>query len=179
LRLNRKIRYIIKKVNHEGDNMNMNSIGTPVKTPFVQLSPTISYCILANFGLLFVFIAFIVGAFWINLLCLPAIILLGIAFYRFWTIRNIIYILTPEILKIRTGIFSYTLITVELYRVKDYTITQSFIMRILNIMTLTLMTTDKQDVSISLTGIPQSTLGDTMRDLVQTARTKSKIVEIN
>ena len=157
----------------------MDSIGTPVKQPYLQLSPTLSYSFLAIFGWLFLSIAFLVGAYWINVLCLPAIIILGIAFYRFWTIRNTIYILTEETLKIRTGIFSYTLITLELYRVKDYIITQSFIMRILKIMTLTLITTDKQDVIISLTGVKQSTLGDTVRMLVQKARSKSKIIELN
>jgi len=157
----------------------MDSIGTPVKQPYLQLSPTLSYSFLAIFGWLFLSIAFLVGAYWINVLCLPAIIILGIAFYRFWTIRNTIYILTEETLKIRTGIFSYTLITLELYRVKDYIITQSFIMRIFKIMTLTLITTDKQDVIISLTGVKQSTLGDTVRMLVQKARSKSKIIELN
>ncbi|PWS25877.1 hypothetical protein DHW03_18765 [Pedobacter yonginense] len=157
----------------------MNSIGTPVQQPYLQLSPTLAYCFLAIFGWLFLSIGFLVGAYWINMLCLPAIIILGIAFYRFWTIRNTIYILTEETLKIRTGIFSYTLITLELYRVKDYIITQSFIMRILKIMTLTLITTDKQDVIIALTGVNQSTLGDTVRELVQKARSKSKIIELN
>jgi hypothetical protein len=52
-------------------------------------------------------------------------------------------------------------------------------MRILKIMTLTLFTTDKQDVVIALNGIPQSNLNDTIRDLVQRARAKSKIIEIN
>lgn len=157
----------------------MKSIGIPVQQPFLQLSPTLSYCFLAIFGWLFVCTVLLVGAYWINLLCLPAMIILGMAFYRFWYLRNTIYILTHETLKIRTGIFNYTLITLELYRVKDYVITQNLIMRVLKIMTLTLVTTDKQDVFITLTGIKQSTLGDTIRDLVQKARSKSKIVEIN
>lgn len=104
---------------------------------------------------------------------------MAMAFYRFFYIRLTVYILTAETLKIRTGIFSYTLVTLELYRVKDYVIRQNLIMRILNIMTLTLFTTDKQDVVIALNGIPQSNLNDTIRDLVQRARAKSKIIEIN
>lgn len=157
----------------------MNSIGIPNQERYLQLSPTISYCFLSVFGLLFIAVALLVGAFWLNILCLPAIVVLAMAFYRFFYLRLTIYILTTETLKIRTGIFSYTLVTLELYRVKDYVIKQNLIMRILKIMTLTLFTTDKQDVVIALNGIPQSNLNDTIRDLVQRARAKSKIIEIN
>jgi uncharacterized membrane protein YdbT with pleckstrin-like domain len=157
----------------------MNSIGIPNQERYLQLSPTISYCFLSVFGLLFIAVALLVGAFWLNMLCLPAIVVLAMAFYRFFYIRLTLYILTAETLKVRTGIFSYTLVTLELYRVKDYVIKQNLIMRILKIMTLTLFTTDKQDVVIALNGIPQSNLNDTIRDLVQRARAKSKIIEIN
>lgn len=157
----------------------MNSIGIPNQERYLQLSPTISYCFLSVFGLLFIAVALLVGAFWLNMLCLPAIVVLAMAFYRFFYIRLTLYILTAETLKVRTGIFSYTLVTLELYRVKDYVIKQNLIMRILKIMTLTLFTTDKQDVVITLNGIPQSNLNDTIRDLVQRARAKSKIIEIN
>lgn len=157
----------------------MNSIGIPNQERYLQLSPTISYCFLSVFGLLFIAVALLVGAFWLNILCLTAIVVLAMAFYRFFYIRLTLYILTAETLKIRTGIFSYTLVTLELYRVKDYVIKQNLIMRILKIMTLTLFTTDKQDVVIALNGIPQSNLNDTIRDLVQRARAKSKIIEIN
>ena len=157
----------------------MNSIGIPNQERYLQLSPTISYCFLSVFGFLFIAVALLVGAFWLNMLCLPAIVVLAMAFYRFFYIRLTLYILTAETLKVRTGIFSYTLVTLELYRVKDYVIKQNLIMRILKIMTLTLFTTDKQDVVIALNGIPQSNLNDTIRDLVQRARAKSKIIEIN
>jgi uncharacterized membrane protein YdbT with pleckstrin-like domain len=157
----------------------MNSIGIPNQERYLQLSPTISYCFLSVLGLLFIAVALLVGAFWLNMLCLPAIVVLAMAFYRFFYIRLTLYILTAETLKIRTGIFSYTLVTLELYRVKDYVIKQNLIMRILKIMTLTLFTTDKQDVVIALNGIPQSNLNDMIRDLVQRARAKSKIIEIN
>jgi hypothetical protein len=75
--------------------------------------------------------------------------------------------------------FNYTLITLELYRVKDYIIKQNIVMRLIKIMTLTLITTDKQDVVVALTGIRKSNINDTVRELVQRARAKSKIIEIN
>lgn len=173
------LRFRTRKIKATNEADNMNSIGIPNQERYLQLSPTISYCFLSIFGLLFIAVALLVGAFWLNLLCLPAIVVLAIAFYRFFYNRLTLYILTEETLKIRTGIFSYTLVTLELYRVKDYIIKQDLIMRLFKIMTLTLYTTDKQDLVIALTGIPQSNLNDTIRDLVQRARAKSKIIEIN
>ncbi len=46
-------------------------------------------------------------------------------------------------------------------------------------MTLTLHTTDKMESILTMDGIPQSDLGDVIRDLVQRARAKSKIIEFN
>lgn len=157
----------------------MRSIGIPDKERYLQISPTISYCLLSVLGLLIMTVALLVGAFWLNILCLPAIVVLAMAFYRFFYIRNTVYILSEETLKVRTGMFNYTLITLELYRVKDYIIKQNIVMRLLKIMTLTLITTDKQDVVVALTGIRKSNINDTVRELVQRARAKSKIIEIN
>ena len=156
----------------------MNRIGTPSQSN-LTLIPTLAFCFLSISGKLFLGTAFLVGALWINFLCIPAIIILGIAFYRFWYLRNIIYIITAETIKTRTGIFNYMVTTLELYRVKDYIVTQSLIMRIFKIMTLTLYSTDKQESILAMEGIPQSGLCDVIRDLVQRTRSKSKIVEFN
>mgnify|MGYP003402931719 CR=1 FL=1 len=156
----------------------MNRIDTP-NQDHLRLSPTLSFCFLAISGKLFIGMALLVAAFWINFLCIPAMVIFGIAFYRFWYIRNVMYIITSETIKTRTGIFNYVVTTLELYRVKDYIVTQSLIMRIFKIMTLTLYTTDKQESILVMEGIPQSGLGDVIRDLVQRARSKSKIVEFN
>ncbi len=156
----------------------MQIVDTPNQAHLI-LSPTLSFCFLSISGKLFIATVFFVLAFWINFLCVPAIIILGIAFYRFCYIRNVRYIISSETIKTRVGFFSYTLTTLELYRVKDYIVTQNLIMRIFNIMTLTLYTTDKQESILAMEGIPLSGLADVIRDLVQKARAKSKIVEFN
>lgn len=156
----------------------MNRIDAPSQS-YLTLSPTISFCFLSVFGKLVIATVLLVGAYWIMFLCFPAIIIGGIAFYRFWYIRSVMYIINAETIKTRTGIFSYRVTTLELYRVKDYIVTQSLLMRMFKIMTLTLYTTDKQESILAMEGVPQSGLGDMIRDLVQRARAKSKIFEFN
>lgn len=156
----------------------INRIDIPNK-PYLIVSPTNSFCFLSISGKVIIGLLLLIGASWINFLCIPSIIIFGIAFYRFYYIRNIIHIITEETIKTRTGVFNYTFTTLELYRVKDYIVIQNIVMRILKIMTLTLHTTDKMESILTMDGIPQSDLGDVIRDLVQRARAKSKIIEFN
>lgn len=156
----------------------INRIDIPNK-PYLIVSPTRSFCFLSISGKLVVGLLLLVGTFWINFLCIPSMIIWGIAFYRFCYIRNIIHIITEETIKTRTGVFNYTFTTLELYRVKDYIVIQNIVMRIFKIMTLTLYTTDKMESILMMDGTPQSDLGDLIRDLVQRARVKSRIVEFN
>jgi uncharacterized membrane protein YdbT with pleckstrin-like domain len=101
------------------------------------------------------------------------------ACYRFIYIRKITYLLSAEMLKISRGIFFKRTDTVELYRVKDYILTQPFILQIFRLMDLTLKTTDPENSIIWLRGIPLSDLIDVIRNHVQEARQQNKIVEIN
>jgi uncharacterized membrane protein YdbT with pleckstrin-like domain len=99
--------------------------------------------------------------------------------YRFWFIRCVCYIITPEIIRIRRGIFFKRTDQVELYRVKDYILTQPFLLQVCGLMNLTLKSTDPENPVIWLRGIPASDLVDTLRGYVQLARLNNKIYEIN
>jgi uncharacterized membrane protein YdbT with pleckstrin-like domain len=113
------------------------------------------------------------GLVWISLLSA----LFGL--YRYWFIRSVCYTITPEIIRIRRGIFFKRTDQVELYRVKDYILTQPFLLQICGLMNLTLKSTDPENPVIWLRGIPASDLVDTLRGYVQQARLNSKIVELN
>ncbi|GGH11888.1 hypothetical protein GCM10007352_18340 [Mucilaginibacter phyllosphaerae] len=67
----------------------------------------------------------------------------------------------------------------EIYRVKDYVITQSFILQLLGLMNLNLKSTDAENPVICMVGIPESDVIDTIRDYVQEARKHNRIYEIN
>lgn len=110
---------------------------------------------------------------WLSLLTL----MMGI--YRFAYIRNISYVITPELLRISRGLFFKRTDQVELWRIKDYIITRSFLLQMLSLMDLELKGTDSENPVVWLRGIPHSTLVDTLRIRVNEARQHNRLFEIN
>jgi uncharacterized membrane protein YdbT with pleckstrin-like domain len=148
--------------------------------PDIIIRPATIFAFINILPLMLAATGFLFLAWWIY----PALIWISLAimlfvFYRFMFIRNIIYLITPEIIKIRRGIFFKRTDTIELYRVKDYILTQPFIMQVFKLMDLTLKTTDPENPVIWLRGIPLSNLVDTIRDYVQESRQHNRVYEIN
>lgn len=154
-----------------------NLLGKAKET--ITMNPSNVFCLSESIKYLVCFFFCIVASFWIKYFSLVSIIFLSLSFYRFFYTKNITYFISPEIIKVRTGLFSHKLNTLELYRVKDYVITQSFLMRLFKIMTLDLHTTDLNTKLVRLQGIPVSDIGAKIRENVQSARLKNKIFEIN
>ncbi|OKS86670.1 hypothetical protein RG47T_2127 [Mucilaginibacter polytrichastri] len=103
----------------------------------------------------------------------------GAAWYRFLYIWNSLYIITPEVIRVSRGIFFKRIDQVEMYRVKDYIVTQPLLLQLFSLMNVTLKSTDPENPILWLVGIPQSDLIDTIRDHVQEARKDNRIYEIN
>ena len=146
----------------------------------LEIRPAAIFAFIKIFPLLILTIGFLYLAWWI----LPALIwfslvALAMACYRFTYIRKIRYLVTPEIIRIRRGIFFKRIDQVELYRIKDYVLTQSFLLQIFRLMDLELRSTDPVNPVIWLRGIPVSNLVDTIREHVQEARQHNRIYEIN
>lgn len=146
----------------------------------ITIRPTMRYALLKIGHLLILALVFL-GAAWYLLpgFILLSIGLLGIAFYRLLSIRAIAYHLTDEVMQIQTGICFKRVDHLELYRVKDYVIYQGLMLQILGLMNLELLTTDLSAPFIILRGIPKSDLLDVIRERVQLARQRNKIVELN
>ena len=146
----------------------------------LEIRPATLFAFIKIFPLIICTLGFLFLAWWIY----PAMIFLSLltlsmACYRFSYIRNIRYMITPEIIRIRRGIFFKRMDQVELYRVKDYILTQSFILQVFRLMDLELKSTDPENPVIWLRGIPFSDLVDTIREHVQQARQHNRIYEIN
>ena len=62
---------------------------------------------------------------------------------------------------------------------KDYILTQPFLLQVCGVMNLTLKSTDPENPIVWMRGIPASDLVDTLRGYVQQARLNNKIYEIN
>ncbi len=106
------------------------------------LTPAVSYAIYKAFKYLIIGSLFIVAAFYYPFAIFGFFIFLACFWISFLYTRNIRYTVNIQTIKVRTGLFPYTANTLELYRVKDYTILQPFFMRIFGLMTLQLFTMD-------------------------------------
>ena len=112
-------------------------------------------------------------------LALISLMASAMGFYRFLYIRNCMYTITPEVIKITRGLFFKRTDQVELFRVKDYVQTQPFLLQLFRLMDLMLRTTDPVNPVIWLRGIPLSDIVDTIRSHVLETRQHNRIYEIN
>ncbi len=101
------------------------------------------------------------------------------AIYRYLYIRNVIYLVTEQYIRISRGLLFKQTDTVELFRVKDYIITEPFLLQVFKLMDVHLKTTDPENPIIWLRGIPQSDIIDIIRDRVLETRQHNRIFEIN
>ncbi|MCL4638344.1 MAG: PH domain-containing protein [Olivibacter sp.] len=124
-------------------------------------------------------ISLFLAVIYLNLLIFVSLITILLASYRFLYINKIRYTLTKETITVRTGIIARRFDNLELFRVKDYIVSQSVFERIFGLMTVNLHTTDLSTVNLKLEGIPLSNVTEKIRDLVQEARLNNRIFEIN
>jgi uncharacterized membrane protein YdbT with pleckstrin-like domain len=146
----------------------------------VVIRPATIFAFLKVFPLLLVAALFLFIAYWyFHVLIWVSLAVSFFAWYRFLFIKNTVYEITAEVVKLSRGIFFKRIDTVELFRVKDYILTRSFALQLFNLMDLTLKTTDPENPIVWLRGIPFSDLVDTIRIHVLAARQHNQIVEIN
>lgn len=124
-------------------------------------------------------IGMVVAIVYYNLLIVVSLISGLLMFYRYLYIVNIRYTLTMQTLTVRKDILSRRYDNLELFRVKDYIVSQTVFQRIFRLMTVSLHTTDLTHSVLKMEGIPLSDITETIRDLVQKARINNRIFEIN
>jgi uncharacterized membrane protein YdbT with pleckstrin-like domain len=148
--------------------------------PDLEIRPSAIFALLKILPLLFCCLAFlyISWVFLTGLLWLSFAILV-FAVYRYLFIRRTIYQITAEVLRFSRGLFFRRTDTVELFRVKDYILTRSFLLQLFGLMDVTLKTTDPENPVVWLRGIPYSDLIDTLRDRIIDTRKNNRIYEIN
>ena len=101
-------------------------------------------------------------------------LLLAVAAYVFWKwlrVKSREYRLTTERILISEGIFSRTISSTELYRVKDLRMTQPFFSRLMGLENIVLLTSDQLSPDIEINFIPRSVqLGDKCRTQIEACR---------
>lgn len=140
--------------------------GIDQKNVIAKFNPSKIYAlIMVSTFLLLSTLAIIVFIIFYPILIFLGIVLSFMAWVRYMTVR--------------TGIISRQFNNLELYRVKDYIVTQSVSERLFGLMTVTLITNDITNPTVKLQGILVSNITETIRDLVQKARNNNRILEIN
>lgn len=154
--------------------------GIDQKNLIAKFNPSKIYAlIMVSPFLLLSTLAIIVSIIFYPILIFLGIVLSFMAWVRYISVIYIKYTLTIETLTVRTGIISRQFNNLELYRVKDYIVTQSVSERLFGLMTVTLITNDITNPTVKLQGILVSNITETIRDLVQKARNNNRILEIN
>ena len=80
------------------------------------------------------------------------------------------YELFQDRLILKEGVFTNRINFLELYRVKDYTVYQSFFMKLFSIMNIQLITSDKSTPILNINGIPKSEVFNLIREYVEKQR---------
>jgi uncharacterized membrane protein YdbT with pleckstrin-like domain len=80
------------------------------------------------------------------------------------------YELFKDRLVVKEGVFTNRINFLELYRVKDYSVYQSFFMRLFNMMSIQLITSDKSTPILYIKGIPKSEVFNLIREYVEDQR---------
>jgi len=156
----------------------------------LEVRPSTVYAILFTLKyFLFSLVVFSAGVYFVDvpipyfffIVSFVAVIALITGIYNYFYIRYTVFIISSDQIKTMTGVFSRRIDFLEMYRIKDFIVNQSFIFRLLNIMTFTLLSVDKNanNAVITMKGIPVTALPDKVRDLVQRARQSNRVFEVD
>ena len=105
---------------------------------------------------------------------------LPLALWRYLQVRTTRYTLTPERLICQQGVLHRSSDEVELYRIKDYTITASLLDQWLGLSTLILVTSDQTHPTLVLRGIiDANAVKEIIRNQVEALRTQKGVREID
>jgi uncharacterized membrane protein YdbT with pleckstrin-like domain len=115
---------------------------------------------------------------WILLfwLVIPLLVLL----WQWLVIRNTVYELTSERLKLRRGVLNKHLDEVELYRVRDYKLEQPFFLRLFGLGNILLQTSDRSHPSLRLRAVRDGEqLYERVRAAVEECRARKGVRELD
>ena len=161
--------------------MKRNITGQSEENVICILKPAAIYAFGASLGFLVLSVGSAIAAMYVH----PYIIILSIIFaiivwIKYLYIASISYTITTETIMVKKGIIGRTFNSIELFRVKDHQISQSVGMRIFGLMKLTIFATDLSDPTLHIEGVPMDlSLVEKIRELVNDARIKNRIFEIN
>lgn len=146
----------------------------------IVIRPALSYAVCRACPLMALSMAMLVLAWTMSpLFILFSFAAIAMAACRIAYARSFRYLITPQFIRFSKGLLFKRTDHLELYRIKDYIVTQSLVLQMLGLMDLTLKSADPENPVITLSAIPASDLVDRLREWVQLARATNPILEIN
>jgi uncharacterized membrane protein YdbT with pleckstrin-like domain len=108
------------------------------------------------------------------------VIPLFIMLWQWLVVRNTIYELTTERLKLRRGVLNKHLDEVELYRVRDYQLEQPFFLRLFGLGNIRLQTSDRSHPAVRLRAVRNGEqLYEQIRSAVEHSRASKGVRELD
>ncbi len=121
-----------------------------------------------------------------SILLMMPLLLVALIFpivYSLWkvlVVRNRIYELTTERLRVQTGVFNHELDEIELYRVKDTLILRAWWERMANLGSIRLETSDRTQPVLMMPGIPKGQeVREMLRTQVEIQRDRKRVRELD
>jgi uncharacterized membrane protein YdbT with pleckstrin-like domain len=99
---------------------------------------------------------------------------------RWWITKCTHYELTSQRLRIRTGILNKMVDELELFRVKDYSMEQPFLLRLIGLGNISMVTSDASHPNVALRAIPGvEDVREKLRTAVQAERDRRRVRELD
>ena len=159
----------------------MQSILVPINDLEVQVKPEKIYATFIITPQIIVAVLIAACAIYFNtaLFLLISFIFLLVGLYKYLLVVSSSYYLTNQQLIIERGVFAKRVNYLELYRIKDIVVNQSFWMKIIGLMNITLLSFDSSEPLLILKGIKISALPQSIRNHVQECRQRSKVLTVD
>lgn len=136
------------------------------------------FCIVIAVGIAFA--ATIPALFTGGLAYLALIIPVLMWLVRWWVTKCTTYELTSQRLRIRTGILNKKVDELELFRVKDYSMEQPFLLRLVGLGNVSMVSSDASHPSVALRAIPGvEDVREKLRTAVQAERDRRRVRELD
>jgi uncharacterized membrane protein YdbT with pleckstrin-like domain len=99
---------------------------------------------------------------------------------RWWVTKCTTYELTTQRLRTRTGILNKKVDELELFRVRDYSIEQPFLLRLVGLGNLTMVTSDATTPTVAMKAIPDvEAVREKLRTAVQAERDRKRVRQLD
>jgi uncharacterized membrane protein YdbT with pleckstrin-like domain len=99
---------------------------------------------------------------------------------RWWVTKCTTYELTTQRLRIRSGVLNKKLDDLELYRVRDYSMEQPLLLRLVGLGNLTMITSDATTPTVAMKAIPDvEAVREKLRSAVQFERDRKRVRQLD